>query len=82
MKHVALTADSLTLGDMVEKRIRSSMAWSLLPIQAMYSSVLPGEYMSGTITSRIEFPKWLGRNSTTQKRRRLAQELHDHTRIR
>lgn len=82
MKQVALTADSLTLGDMVENRIRSRMAWSMLPVQAMYSSVLPGEYMSGKITSQINFPGWLGKYSKTQKRRRMAQELHDHTRIR
>lgn len=82
MDQVALTADSLSLGDLVDKRIRSQMAWSMLPIQAMYSSVLPGEYMEGRITAQINFPAWLGKNSKTQKRNRLAQELHDHTRIR
>lgn len=82
MQQVALAADSLSLGDLVDKRIRSQMAWSMLPIQAMYSSVLPGEYMEGRITSQINFPGWLGKNSKTQKRSRLAQELHDHTRIR
>lgn len=82
MEQVALTADSLSLGDLVENRIRSRMAWSMLPVQAMFSSVLPGEYMSGQITSQINFPGWLGKNSKTQKRSRLAQEIHDHTRIR
>lgn len=81
MQQVALAADSLSLGDLVDKRIRSQMAWSMLPLQAMYSSVLPGEYMEGRITSQINFPGWLGKNSKTQKRSRLAQELHDHTRI-
>lgn len=82
IERVALTADSLSLGDLVENRIRSRMAWSMLPVQAMYSSVLPGEYMSGNITAQINFPGWLGKYSKTQKRNRLAQEIHDHTRLR
>lgn len=82
IEKVAQAADSLSLGDLVENRIRSRMAWSMLPVQAMFSSVLPGEYMSGHITSQINFPGWLGKYSKTQKRSRLAQELHDHTRIR
>lgn len=82
MQQVALAADSISLGDLVENRIRSRMAWSMLPVQAMFSSVLPGHYMEGHITSQINFPGWLGKNSKTQKRSRLAQEIHDHTRIR
>ncbi|KAG4072206.1 hypothetical protein HA402_007616 [Bradysia odoriphaga] len=80
--HVAMTADSLSLGDLVESRIRSKNAWSMLPIQAMYSSVLPGEYMAGNFTGQINFPAWLGKYSKSSKRKRMAQELHDHTRIR
>ncbi|XP_037947204.1 replication factor C subunit 1-like [Teleopsis dalmanni] len=79
---VALTADALSLGDLVEKRIRSNNAWSLLPTQAVFSSVMPGEYMSGIFTSQINFPGWLGKYSRANKRKRLAQEIHDHTRIR
>lgn len=80
--HVAMAADSLSLGDLVEQRIRSQMAWSMLPTQGMFSSVLPGEYMSGTFTGQIAFPGWLGKNSKSNKRKRLAQEIHDHTRVR
>lgn len=79
---VALAADSLSRGDLVESRIRSKMAWSMLPVQAMYSSVLPGEYMKGHFTGQINFPAWLGKFSKSNKRSRLAQEIHDHTRIR
>ncbi|XP_058450932.1 replication factor C subunit 1 [Malaya genurostris] len=80
MDQIALTADSLSRGDMVDRRIRSNMAWSLLPLQAMYSSVLPGEYMEGFFSAQINFPGWLGKNSKATKRKRLAQEIHDHTR--
>ncbi|KAI8120769.1 Replication factor C subunit 1 [Lucilia cuprina] len=82
-KKVALTADALlSLGDLVDKKIRSSSAWALLPTQAIFSSVMPGEYMSGHITGQINFPGWLGKNSRSTKRCRLAQEIHDHTRLR
>nr|NP_524229.1 germ line transcription factor 1, isoform A [Drosophila melanogaster]P35600.2 RecName: Full=Replication factor C subunit 1; AltName: Full=Activator 1 140 kDa subunit; AltName: Full=Activator 1 subunit 1; AltName: Full=Germline transcription factor 1; AltName: Full=Replication factor C large subunit [Drosophila melanogaster]AAB58311.1 replication factor C large subunit [Drosophila melanogaster]AAF52082.1 germ line transcription factor 1, isoform A [Drosophila melanogaster]AAO39621.1 GH06471p  len=78
---VAATADALSLGDLVEKRIRANSAWSLLPTQAFFSSVLPGEHMCGHFTGQINFPGWLGKNSKSGKRARLAQELHDHTRV-
>ncbi|XP_075145168.1 replication factor C subunit 1-like [Haematobia irritans] len=81
IQKVANTADSLSLGDLVDKKIRSSSAWALLPTQAVFSSVMPGEYMSGYFTGQINFPGWLGKNSRATKRSRLAQELHDHTRI-
>nr|XP_016926450.2 replication factor C subunit 1 [Drosophila suzukii] len=78
---VAATADALSLGDLIEKRIRANSAWSLLPTQAFFSSVLPGEHMCGHFTGQINFPGWLGKNSKSGKRARLAQELHDHTRV-
>ncbi|KAI9579253.1 replication factor C subunit 1 [Glossina fuscipes] len=82
IEKVALTADALSLSDLVDRRIRSQSAWSLLPTQAVFSSVIPGEYMKGSFTGQINFPAWLGKNSRTSKRSRLAQEIHDHTRIR
>uniref|UniRef100_A0A182PRP7 Replication factor C subunit 1 n=1 Tax=Anopheles epiroticus TaxID=199890 RepID=A0A182PRP7_9DIPT len=81
LDRIAMTADSLSRGDMVERRIRSNMAWSLLPVQAMFSSVMPGEFMEGHFTGQINFPGWLGKNSKAMKRKRLAQEIHDHTRV-
>uniref|UniRef100_A0A182YBF6 Replication factor C subunit 1 n=1 Tax=Anopheles stephensi TaxID=30069 RepID=A0A182YBF6_ANOST len=81
LDRIAMTADSLSRGDMVERRIRSNMAWTLLPVQAMYSSVMPGEFMEGQFTGQINFPGWLGKNSKAMKRKRLAQEIHDHTRL-
>lgn len=81
IKRVAMTADSLSVGDLVEKKIRSNMAWTLLPTQAIFSSVLPGEYMEGTLATVANFPGWLGKNSRATKRKRIAQEVHDHTRI-
>lgn len=78
---VAKTASSLSRGDLIERRIRSNNNWSVLPVQAMFSSVIPGEFMKGRITGMINFPGWLGKNSKRTKRSRIAQEIHDHTRV-
>jgi hypothetical protein len=34
---IAETADSIGLGDVVERNIRSNNAWGLLPVQVRYS---------------------------------------------
>lgn len=66
---------------MAEHKIRSLSAWTLLPTQALFSSVLPGEYMAGRFTGQINFPQWLGKNSKTNKLSRLAQCIHNHARV-
>ena len=74
-------ADSIAEGDLVEKGIRSGMNWSLLPTAAVFSSVLPGEYMAGFLTSQVQFPQWLGKNSRRSKLDRILSELQGHTRL-
>jgi replication factor C subunit 1 len=44
----------------------------------MFASVLPGESMRGGIGQMIQFPQWLGKNSTRNKNDRLLQELRMH----
>lgn len=82
LEQLAKTAASLSDGDLVERLIRSHNAWSLLPTQAIFSSVLPGEYMSGHLAAQIEFPAWFGKNSRRNKFDRLTQELQMHMRLR
>uniref|UniRef100_A0AAZ3QQX2 Replication factor C subunit 1 n=1 Tax=Oncorhynchus tshawytscha TaxID=74940 RepID=A0AAZ3QQX2_ONCTS len=72
------TADSICDGDLVDRQIRSKQAWSLLPTQAIYSSVLPGELMSGYMNSFPSFPSWLGKFSSGNKHSRIIQELASH----
>ena len=50
-------ADSIAQGDLVERMIRSQNAWSLLPTEAIFASVIPGEYMSGHVAGQIQFPQ-------------------------
>ncbi|XP_041789343.1 replication factor C subunit 1 isoform X2 [Chelmon rostratus] len=72
------TADSISDGDLVDRRIRSGQNWSLLPTQAIYASVLPGELMRGYMNQFPIFPSWLGKNSSTNKHSRIVQELASH----
>ncbi|XP_036618227.1 replication factor C subunit 1 [Trichosurus vulpecula] len=80
-KHLMLlsrAADSICDGDLVDRQIRSKQNWSLLPTQAIYSSVLPGELMRGYLTQFPSFPSWLGKFSSTSKHDRIVQELALH----
>ncbi|XP_069781025.1 replication factor C subunit 1 isoform X2 [Narcine bancroftii] len=80
-KHLMLlskTADSICDGDHVDKQIRSRQAWNLLPTQAIYASVIPGELMRGYMSQFPTFPSWLGKFSSTGKHDRIVQELTRH----
>ncbi|ODM87148.1 Replication factor C subunit 1 [Orchesella cincta] len=71
---IAKTAGSIADADLIE----SSQTPELLPIQAVFASVMPGEYMESTWMPRIQFPKWLGKDSTKNKNRRNLLSLHTH----
>ncbi|XP_070613215.1 replication factor C subunit 1 [Erythrolamprus reginae] len=76
------TADSICDGDLVDRQIRARQNWSLLPTQAIYSSVLPGELMRGYLQQFPSFPSWLGKFSSTGKHDRIVQELSMHMSLR
>lgn len=46
--------------------------------QAMFASVIPGEVMRGGFGTMVQFPQWLGKNSSTNKTERILQELGMH----
>uniref|UniRef100_A0A8C8RXB8 Replication factor C subunit 1 n=1 Tax=Pelusios castaneus TaxID=367368 RepID=A0A8C8RXB8_9SAUR len=84
-KHLMLlsrAADSISDGDLVDRQIRSKQNWNLLPTQAIYSSVLPGELMRGYMSQFPNFPSWLGKFSSTGKHDRIVQELAMHMSLR
>nr|XP_013041457.2 replication factor C subunit 1 isoform X5 [Anser cygnoides] len=84
-KHLMLlsrAADSICDGDLVDKQIRTKQNWNLLPTQAIYSSVLPGELMRGYMSQFPVFPSWLGKFSSTGKHERIVQELAMHMSLR
>ena len=79
---IGLTADALSMSDMVDQRIRREQEWGLSPSYAVFSCLLPGYFMSGAMTGRIDFPSWLGNYSKEAKGYRLLRELHLHMRLR
>ncbi|XP_018342297.1 PREDICTED: replication factor C subunit 1 isoform X3 [Trachymyrmex septentrionalis] len=81
LERIANAADSISQGDLVEKVMRSNMMWSLLPLHACFSFVIPASEMSGSSDGLIRFPSWFGRNSKTTRFNRLLQELTTHTRL-
>ncbi|RVE52058.1 hypothetical protein evm_003336 [Chilo suppressalis] len=56
LDRVSRAADCISLGDLVDARIRTNQSWGLLPTQAMYSSVMVGQEMRGHVAGQIQFP--------------------------
>lgn len=82
LQKVADTADALSTSVLIEQQIRSNNSWSLLDVQAMFASVLPGHYMEGHVGGQINFPSWLGKNSKRGRFQRLLSDLQAHMRTR
>lgn len=78
---IAKSASALSYSEIAERKIMSKQAWSLLPTVATLSTVLPGQFMGGGLTDRVDFPKELGKMSTTNKNGRIADQLKMHTRL-
>ncbi|GMT11108.1 hypothetical protein PFISCL1PPCAC_2405, partial [Pristionchus fissidentatus] len=74
-------ADLIAWGDTIEKTIRSGGSWKLLNEQSMLSAALPTMAMDGQIRSMIQFPAWLGKNSTAGKRQRMMRQIEHHAHL-
>lgn len=73
-------AESIIEGDRVGKMIRTYNNWSLLPIQAVFATLIPGEKIKGSM-GLPAFPSWFGKNSKQGRVDRILQELQKHMRI-
>lgn len=83
MNHLQLladSADSICMSDRVSRLIRSNNNWSLLPTQAVFATVIPGEKLHGSI-GLPAFPGWFGKNSKQGRVDRILQELQKHMRM-
>jgi len=79
LKRMCKTIDSISYGELVEKEVRTNQSWSLLPLQAAFSTVMPSSYMrSSTPPGFLQFPQFMGKLSTTNKNHRLVDELVSH----
>ncbi|CAJ0586360.1 unnamed protein product, partial [Mesorhabditis spiculigera] len=82
MGSIRRAAELISMGDQVDKMIRSTGAWRLLNDESMLSAALPSMAMDGYLKTQISFPGWLGKNSTAGKRQRLARQVAQHAHLR
>ncbi|ESZ94435.1 putative Replication factor C subunit 1 [Sclerotinia borealis F-4128] len=76
-------AESISDGDLVDRMIHGSQQqWSLMPTHAVFSTVRPSSFISGSITGRTNFTSWLGNNSRYGKLSRYVKEIQSHMRLR
>merc|ERR1712176_424037 len=76
----ALSADLLTIGDIMNSRINLDQEWSMLPDMGIVSSVYPS-YITNGFVAFPNFPAYLGKHSTMSRAKRLATELQAHLRL-
>ncbi|KAH9416270.1 replication factor C subunit 1 [Dermatophagoides pteronyssinus] len=82
LKRLYKSIDSISQSDLIEKEIRSNQSWSLLPLQAIFSTVMPGSYMrSENGLGCPQFPQFMGKLSTTNKNNRIIEELSSHLKL-
>lgn len=80
LKTLSKIADTLCLGDLIDKEIRSNQNWSLLNVHGLLSTVIPSKLAAKSDSScPVAFPQLLGKISSINKRSRLFQELNAHT---
>jgi replication factor C subunit 1 len=73
--------ESMCTGDYIGKLIRSTSSWSLMPAQAVFSTVVPGDKLACQTFGLAGFPSWFGKNSKKTRVDRVLQELQKHMRI-
>ncbi len=72
------SAESLSFGDTVERRVHTTQDWGLIP-HFVQSSVAVAKTVPGFAPFQL-FPQWLGKNSKTQKHLRYMKELGEKMR--
>ncbi|TGO22217.1 hypothetical protein BPAE_0177g00110 [Botrytis paeoniae] len=76
-------AESISDGDLVDRMIHGSQQqWSLMPTHAVFSTVRPSSFISGSMIGRTNFTSWLGNNSKYGKLSRYVKEIQSHMRLR
>ncbi|KAJ1275898.1 hypothetical protein BS78_05G171400 [Paspalum vaginatum] len=85
MNALARAAESIADGDLVNVQIRRYRQWQLSQAACFASSIVPAAFMHGNreILEAGErnfnkFGGWLGKYSTTNKNKRLLEDVHSH----
>ncbi|KAJ2553258.1 DNA replication factor C complex subunit Rfc1 [Coemansia sp. RSA 1933] len=75
-------ADLISESDIVDRKLRGSQQWGLMPLHAALSCVGPALCMRGGRSAMYRFPGWLGQNSKGSRLGRLLQDVQSHMRLR
>ncbi|CAF3436423.1 unnamed protein product [Rotaria sp. Silwood1] len=76
---ISKAADSICLGDVCSQMIFSKNEnWSLLPYQAIFSTVAPCSYIRGHLRGMVNFSSYFGQRSRANKNERLLSEIEKH----
>ncbi|KAI9718230.1 MAG: hypothetical protein M1812_004220 [Candelaria pacifica] len=77
-------AESISDGDLVDRMIHGpQQQWSLMPTHAVFSTVRPASFVSGSMAGhQTRFTSWLGNNSKLGKLTRFIKEIQGHMRLR
>ncbi|CAF4225087.1 unnamed protein product, partial [Adineta steineri] len=80
LKLISQASDSICLGDICSQMIFSrNENWSLLPYQAIFSTVAPCSYVRGHLRSMVNFSSFFGQRSRKNKNERLLNEIEKHS---
>ena len=71
---MAEASEFISIGDTLNKQIRTNQNWALLPNYGICSSVAPSLICRGKI-HYPRFPEWLGKNSSQRKSHRQIKEV-------
>ena len=74
IEKMADAADFMSLGDEINRQVRTNQDWSLLPNLGFASAIAPTLIIKGSLFYP-RFPEWLGKNSSQRKSKRLLREL-------
>lgn len=77
IENMAQAADCISYGDIVKDTLMQGQEWGLLPFLGMVSTVIPCALLRGR-AGKVDFPEWLGKNSTASKEKRLLKEIQIH----
>ncbi|CAF3353154.1 unnamed protein product [Rotaria sp. Silwood1] len=82
IQHLSLlskAAENMCIGDVCSQMIYGrNESWSLLPYQAIFSTVAPCSYVRGHLRGMVNFSSFFGQRSRTNKNERLLNEIEKH----
>ena len=70
---MAKSADHISFGDNIDRKISQNMEWSLLPNKGIHSVLAPTQY-SANFISFTKFPELMGK---IQKMRKVSRQLKE-----